>query len=178
MTAMFAFPRVDEILAAHAAALGKDFAAYRNHVWRELNFYAALSADGNVSEAVQIAAAFHDLGIWTHDTFDYLGPSMDLASDHLQRNGKQALEEEVRAIIREHHKLRRYTGPHADSVERFRRADLVDLSLGLISCGLPRTTIRAVRRALPNAGFHRRLVALTLRQFGRDPLHPLPMFRW
>lgn len=172
------FPLAEGIVAAHASALGRDVAAYGNHVCRGLHFYIALSGGAPVPDAVQIAAGFHDLGIWTHDSFDYLGPSMDLASAWLEEHGRQALDAEVRAIIGQHHKLRPYAGPYAESVERFRRADLVDLSLGLLPGGLSRETIRAVRGALPNAGFHRRLVLLTLRQCVRDPLHPLPMFRW
>lgn len=172
------FPLAEGIVAAHASALGRDVAAYGNHVCRGLHFYVALSGGAPVPDAVQIAAGFHDLGIWTHDSFDYLGPSMDLASAWLEQHGRQVLDAEVRAIIGQHHKLRPYAGPHAESVERFRRADLVDLSLGLLPGGLSRETIRAVRGALPNAGFHRRLVLLTLRQCVRDPLHPLPMFRW
>ena len=63
-------------------------------------------------------------------------------------------------------------------MEAFRRADLVDLSLGLIRCGLPRAFIGAVRDQLPNAHFHARLTAFTGQQFLRTPLKPLPMLRW
>jgi hypothetical protein len=38
--------------------------------------------------------------------------------------------------------------------------------------------VRAVRARIPNAGFHARLVKLTLRPLVRDPLHPLPMMKW
>ena len=176
MTVVDAFPAVDAILADHAQALGGDRAAYRNHVTRVLNFYLALSGRPVVPEAVLIAGAFHDLGIWTHRTFDYLAPSMDLASRHLSAIGRLALDEEVRALIYEHHKLGRYDQQFAGTVESFRRADLVDLSLGVIRSGLSREFVRSVRRALPNAGFHRRLVALSLRQFVRSPWRPLPMF--
>ncbi|WP_239990656.1 MULTISPECIES: hypothetical protein [unclassified Pseudomonas] len=45
-----------------------------------LSFYTALNPqDRPLSCAVQIAAAFHDLGIWTHGTLDYLAPSRMLA---------------------------------------------------------------------------------------------------
>lgn len=86
------------------------------------------------------------------------------------------MDAEVRTLIHEHHKLGRYDQQFAATVETFRRADLVDLSLGAIRSGLSREFVRSVRRALPNAGFHRRLVALSLRQFVRSPWRPLPMF--
>ena len=34
---------VDEVLSAHAGQLGDDFAAYRNHTYRVVNFCVALS---------------------------------------------------------------------------------------------------------------------------------------
>ncbi len=72
----------------------------------------------------------------------------------------------------------RFRGPFERAVKTFRRADLVDVSLGLVRFGLPASQVRAVRKAFPKAGFHRRLLVQTARQFLRDPLHPLPMMRW
>ena len=173
------FPIVDEIIAAHAAALGRDAAAYRNHVYRMLNFYHALSPEIRaISTSVEVAAAFHDLGIWTHRTFDYLFPSCNLATDYLNQNSRADLAAEVENMILHHHKITTYTGENAAHVERFRRADLVDLSLGTIRFGIPRATVKATRAAFPNAGFHRRLASLTIARFARHPLNPLPMFRW
>ena len=169
------FPLTEEIIAAHATALGPDLVAYRNHVCRVLEFHLALSGETSPSTAVAIAAAFHDLGIWTARTFDYLEPSAALAAEYLERHGLTALGPEVRALIVEHHKLTRYTGPHAASVEAWRRADLIDVSLGTIRHGLPRAFVRDVLRAHPNAGFHRLLAKLTAKQFLRTPWRPLPM---
>ncbi|MBK9442389.1 MAG: hypothetical protein IPN53_14240 [Comamonadaceae bacterium] len=74
--------------------------------------------------------------------------------------------------------MRTYSGPCEASVDTFRRADLVDLSLGLIRAGLNPAFIQAVRAQFPNAHFHARLVAFTGRQLLRTPLNPLPMMRW
>jgi len=175
---MAPFPLVDDILASWSAHLGADHAAYRNHVQRGLHYYVALTDGAMPSTAVLVAAAFHDLGIWANDTFDYLAPSIALARAYLDAHGLLALEAEVALLIGEHHKVSRYAGPFAASVEALRRADLVDLSLGTIRFGLSRAQVRAIRASLPNAGFHRRLAALTLRQLRRSPLRPLPMFRW
>lgn len=172
------FPLIDQILDSFSAELAGDFSAYRNHVCRELNFFLALSGLSSAPAAVLIAAAFHDLGIWTHRTFDYLSPSMELASAYLAKEGLEELQPEACTIINEHHKLLPYRGPYSSSTEAFRKADLIDLSLGTIRFGLPRALVHSVRAAFPNAGFHRRLSVLTVRQLVRAPLRPLPMFHW
>jgi len=63
-------------------------------------------------------------------------------------------------------------------VEPFRQADWIDVSLGLLTFGLPRARLRAIFARWPNAGFHRRLVQLTLREARRHPLRPLPVLKW
>lgn len=169
---------VEDILERYSQDLGPDRSAYCNHVARVLNYCQVLFPDGVMPDQILIAAAFHDLGIWTDGTFDYLEPSIRLAGSYLETTGESLMESEVRAIIEFHHKTTRYRGPFASTVEIFRRGDLVDVSLGAIRFGIPRSYVRAVKKALSNTGFHRRLVQLTLRQFVRDPLHPLPMMRW
>lgn len=179
MQAPSAFPLVDDILASHEEALGPDLPGYRNHVTRVLHFLFALAPELRASEQpVLIAAAFHDLGIWTARTFDYLAPSSVLAHDYLAAQGLDPLRQEVDLIIQQHHKLRPYRGPFSLSVEAFRRADLVDVSLGLIRFGLTPRFVRSVRAALPNAHFHARLLAFTGQQLLRTPCRPLPMVRW
>ena len=179
MQAPSAFPLVDDILASHKEALGPDHSGYRNHVTRVLQFLFAMAPELRTSEQpVLIAAAFHDLGIWTARTFDYLAPSSLLAYEYLTAHGLEPLRQEVDLIIQQHHKLRSYRGPFSPSVEAFRRADLVDVSLGIIRFGLAPQFVQSVRAALPNAHFHARLLAFTGRQFLRTPLRPLPMVRW
>jgi hypothetical protein len=172
------FPLVDRLLAPFTPALGADFTGYRNHVQRVLNHVQALSGGVAPPDTVLLAAPFHDLGIWTARSFDYLAPSIQLALAHLASERLEQHGPEVAALINEHHKLRRYHGPFAATVETYRRADLVDVSLGLVRFGLPRAHVRAVHKAFPDAGFHRRLASLTAQQFLRTPLRPLPMFHW
>ncbi|MHC8285965.1 phosphohydrolase [Pseudomonas sp. XS1P51] len=173
------FPVTDEILASFAQVIGADLPGYRNHIYRVLNFYIAISGiEGLPSEAVQIAAAFHDLGIWTDRTIDYLDPSVRLAEDYLAGRQQSHLGSEVTALILEHHKVRPYGAAHALSVEPFRRSDVIDVSLGVVTFGLPRAFVKAVKSAFPNRGFHWLLIRLTARQLLRSPLRPLPMFRW
>lgn len=172
------FPLTEDIINSFSSALGGDLVAYRNHVCRVLNYYLALTEQSSPSSALSIASAFHDLGIWTNGAFDYLPPSVDLAKFYLSSHGLGALEPEVCAVITEHHKLLSYKGPFLPSVEYFRRADLVDVSLGVIRFGLPSSFVQSVRAAFPNAGFHRLLARLMARQLRRSPFRPLPMVHW
>lgn len=171
-------PALDEVLHAHAGALGGDLAGYRNHAYRVASFCVALSAaaPGQV-ETIAIAAAFHDLGIWTDGTFDYLPPSIRLARHYLARTGRMEREGEVTAMIANHHKLSRVRGAAGSLVEPFRRADWVDVTRGVRRFGLSRGLLREVFAAWPDAGFHRRLFQLSLRRLRTHPFNPLPMFR-
>jgi hypothetical protein len=174
-----AIPTLDTLLQAHAPALGDDYTAYRNHTYRVANACVALSPEGpDVVEKIAIAAALHDIGIWTNGTFDYLEPSTAHAVAHLERTGRADWVPEVSAMIREHHKLTvsRHRGRWL--VEPFRRADWIDVSYGLCRFGLSRAFVRELYRRWPDAGFHRRLVQLSLGRARTNPLSPLPMFKW
>jgi len=81
-------PTVEEILDDHVAELGHDFIAYRNHVYRVVNLCLAIVGDSRVElEKIAVAAVFHDLGIWTNNTFDYIAPSVAIARKHLAARG-------------------------------------------------------------------------------------------
>ena len=171
-------PTLDELLHAHAAELGDDFTAYRNHTYRVVNLCVALSpGDLAQLEKIATAAAFHDLGIWTDGTFDYLQPSVTLASAHLARTGREEWISEIREMILQHHKISPYRGHRHWLVEPLRRADLVDVSMGLITFGLSRKLVREIYATWPTAGFHKRLVQLELTRIRTHPWNPLPMVR-
>jgi hypothetical protein len=169
-------PILDEVLNAHAGELGDDFAAYRNHSYRVVNFCVALSTDSTVHlDKIALAAAFHDLGIWTDHTFDYIPPSIRLARAHLMGSGQSAWTSEITEVIFQHHKVLPYQGDSL--VKQFRRADLLDVSKGLIRSGLSREFVNHILATWPNAGFHRRLVMLGLQRLTTHPWNPLPMIR-
>lgn len=173
------YPLADALFSQWQAALGKDATAYRNHVYRVLNFALALNpVQGEAQEQLVVAAVFHDLGIWSDGTFDYLEPSVARAQTWLEENDHSDWGPIVAIIIREHHKIRRYQGAHGDVVESLRRADLTDLSLGLIRWGLPRDVVRRVRKQFPNTGFHLCLLKLAVKQLLRKPWRPMPMMKW
>jgi hypothetical protein len=172
-------PTVEEVLDDHASELGHDLVGYRNHVYRIVNLCFAIVGDGPVElEKIAVAGVFHDLGIWTNNTFDYIAPSVAAAREHLAARGMADWIPEIEAMIADHHKVTPSRANPQSLVESFRRADWIDVSLGLRRFGLPRTFIAAVDATWPNAGFHRRLVQLTIDRFWKHPLTPLPMFKW
>jgi hypothetical protein len=164
-------------LGAHAVALGNDFTAYRNHAYRVANFCIAQTPGDPSLEKVAIAAAFHDLGIWTDRTFDYLPPSVENARAWLEASGRSGWSAEISAAILWHHKLTRYREGPGPLVEAFRRADCIDVTRGLATFGLPRLYVREVLAAWPNAGFHKRLLQLGMARLRTHPLSPLPMVK-
>lgn len=169
---------IDDVLDEHASALAADHRAYRNHVYRVANLCLASGVPGeSADDKVAVAAVFHDLGIWTDRTFDYLKPSIALAERHLARIGRSEWAPEIGAAIAHHHQVSGYHGPYP-LVEPFRRADWADVTRGLRAAGVPRELIRQLYEMWPGAGFHRRLVALTLARAWTHPLSPLPMLRW
>lgn len=125
-----------------------------------------------------LAAAFHDIGIWTHGTFDYLEPSIDVCRAYLAATRRSAWGDEVAVMIREHHKLTPWRARSDWLVEPFRKADWIDVTGGLISHGVPRGVRRQVFATWPSLGFRRRLVHFTLVRLRHHPLHPLPMLRF
>jgi hypothetical protein len=169
---------LDAVLEAHSAELGDDLAAYRNHAYRVANLCVALNGGGTEHlQKIAVAAAFHDLGIWSEETFDYLGPSVALARAHVDRSGKGEWSDEIAAMIQEHHKLSRYRDRPLWLVEQFRRADWVDVSRGVLRFGLPRKLLREIFAAWPDAGFHARLAQLSFKRLCTHPWSPLPMLR-
>jgi hypothetical protein len=172
-------PTVDEVLENHASELGRDLTAYRNHVYRVVNLSVVIAGERRYElEKIAIAAVFHDLGIWTNHTFDYIAPSVELARKYLASRGLADWIAEIEAMIVDHHKITSSRADQQSLVESFRRADWIDVSYGLRRFGLPRTFIAAVVATWPDAGFHRRLVELTLDRWWKHPLNPLPMVKW
>jgi hypothetical protein len=172
-------PTVERVLDDHASVLGHDRIAYRNHVYRVANLCLAIQGDRPIElEKLAVAAVFHDLGIWTNHTFDYIAPSVALAREHLTARGMADWIPEIEAMIVDHHKVTSSRTDQHSLVESFRRADWIDVSLGLRRFGLSRTFVAAVRTTWPDAGFHRRLVELTLDRWWKHPLNPLPMVKW
>jgi len=173
MNVVTAHPIVDAVLERHEGALGDDLGAYRNHVYRCLNYHRELSG-AVVPDWAALAWAVHDLGIWTAGTFDYLVPSCDLASALADEFGITEVDR-ARTMIAEHHKLRAVGDP---MTETFRIADRIDVSRGLLTGSLRRSFVKGVVSELPYLGFHAFLARGLLGYAATHPLRPLPMLRW
>jgi hypothetical protein len=171
-------PTIDDVLDEYASALGNDIVAYRHHVYRVVNLCAAMSVGVGRIEQFAVAGVFHDLGIWTDRTFDYIAPSIDLARRYLVARRREDWIPDISTTIAEHHKITRSTAAPSALVEAFRRADWVDVTGGLRGFGIPRCFIARLFATWPDAGFHRRLVQLAVRRLRTHPLHPLPMVKF
>lgn len=168
---------VEEILGEHEAGLGRDFLGYKNHVYRMINFcFAQDDLDEEERRKIIIAGCFHDIGIWTAKTFDYIPPSIETASNYLAETDDTRWTPHIDTMIAEHHKLRPITGDKLSEI--FRRGDLVDFSLGTFKCGISRDFVRDVRSHFGNAGFHCGLIKIAAKWFVHHPLNPVPVLKW
>lgn len=172
-------PLLEEILGEWRDRIGADYLGYRNHVYRMVNFCFSLR-DHTAEERkkIIIAGCFHDLGIWPEGTLDYLPPSIVRAKEYLSIHTLDEWCPEIELMIGQHHKIHRFQDTQLPLVEEFRRADLVDFSLGLVKSRIPATYVKTVKAEFPNAGFHKQLVRNAGRWICRHPLNPLPVLKW
>ena len=138
----------DDLFDRDAATYGTDLARYRGHVHRVIGL-VGVQCDIREDRAypLGVAAYYHDAGIWLDDTWDYLPPSVRRAVAEMGPDADHhaAL---VTALIDEHHRIRRARS--ADPlVEAFRRADLVDVSRGLVAAGVPAPATVSCADAIP-----------------------------
>jgi hypothetical protein len=167
---------IDSILSSHSVMMGPDMERYRNHMYRVYNFSLYFNKDEE-AELLAVAAAFHDIGIWTDKTFDYLEPSIKLAVEYANAHPELHLSpEKLAQVIDLHHKITK--AKLNATAEHFRKADIADLTFGLIRFGMPRQLYKDAVREFPIKGFHWKLIKLTLKQLTVNPLKPLPMFKW
>lgn len=168
---------IAEILGRYQTELGKYSARYRNHVLRVYHLALGFCPGATPADRdkLAIAAAFHDIGIWTHRTFDYLKPSEQLALTYLYEINRPEYADEVALIINNHHKLSPYRGNAL--VEGFRRADLVDLSLNLFRFGVKRGHLRTLNEQYAYQGFHRFIFGQIAKNWLRHPFNPLPIVK-
>ena len=172
-------PLLEEILGTWKNELGSDYEGYKNHVYRMIHFCFALhTCTEEERKKIIIAGCFHDLGIWTSSTVDYLPPSIARAKEYLKQNNLEQWIPEIELMIDLHHKIRKYQDKRYPLVEVFRRGDLVDFSLGVVKWGLPESYIKSVKDQFPNAGFHKRLAQLAKGWFAKHPLTPPPFIKW
>ncbi|MEB3034388.1 HD domain-containing protein [[Mycobacterium] nativiensis] len=155
-------PLAEEILESHRHRAGGDdigWDAYKAHVYRVINFARALTPQRpDRDDKLAIAAAFHDLAAF--DTLDYLVPSIEAQDLWLRETGREAWSDELALVVAQHHRMAGYgpSRPYAPLVEAVRRADLIDVSQGMIRFGLPRSYVKEVRDAFGAGVFFKRVI--------------------
>jgi len=172
-------PLLEEILGEWKTIIDKDFEAYKNHVYRMLHycFYLHKTTEEERHKLI-IAACFHDLGLWSDNTVDYLPPSIILARKYLQQNKLEHWSTEIELIIDMHHKVTAYTNSDYPLVEIFRKSDLADFSLGLIKGDISADYVARIKTTFPNAGFHKMLCKEQGKWLLKHPLNPFPIMKW
>lgn len=168
---------IEQLLQRFAPVLRDDFEKYGNHVQRVFSNCLLIDGEPANREKYAVASVFHDIGIWTDGTFDYLAPSIEQVKIYLPEIEKQDWTDEISQMIYWHHKVSSYKGKHQGTVETFRKADWMDVSLGLLTFGFDKQKIRRTRRKFPNAGFHFFLVKQSVKNFFKHPLNPIPVFK-
>ncbi len=167
----------NELFDRHRPVFGVDEPVYRGHVHRVIGLVGRqVEVPAELAGVLGLAVFFHDSGIWFDGTWDYLPPSTRRAVAALGP-ADRGHAELVAAIIDEHHRLRRARHP-GPLVEAVRRADLTDITAGLVPApGVSRADYRALAAEYPARGFR----PMRLRAFGRglraSPLHPAPLFK-
>ncbi len=172
-------PRIEQILGLWQEQIGATYPGYRGHVYRMFNCCLALKpCSEEETDKLAIAAAFHDIGLWSDHTVDYLPPSIVQAQKWLADNGLASWAEEISLMIDMHHKVRPYRDPTYPLVELFRKADLVDFSLGFFKFGLSPSYIARLKAEIPNTGFHKFLFAGAKDWFFQHPFRAPPFMKW
>jgi hypothetical protein len=173
---------VEDILVPWQDRIGVDYKGYKNHVYRMLHCcFALTSLNSEQREKLIIAACFHDIGLWSDHTVDYLPPSIREAMQYLRLNHLEDWEEEITLLIDLHHKIRPIQAELNHKyplLEVFRKADLADFSLGLILGGVPASYMQQLKQQFPNQGFHKMLMKSGVQWFSKHPLSPPPFMKW
>jgi len=171
---------IETILQEYQNIIDRDYQGYLNHCKRVAACCLILSQDSreDTIRKIAIAVAFHDIGIWTSKTIDYLEPSVKVMLSYLTLHQLLDWQIEITLMITEHHKLTTTKCSEYPLVEYFRQADYADFSLGLLRSNIPRNEFKKLTSQHPNAGFHKTLVCLGLKRFLQKPWSPLPMFKW
>jgi len=82
-----------------------------------------------------------------------LNPSIEEARRYLWQSGKQHWIDEIGLMIYWHHTTSSYKGEYARTVETFRKADHIDVSLGLITYYFDKKAISINRKDFRTQAF-------------------------
>jgi hypothetical protein len=131
------------------------------------------------SEVLTVAAILHDIGLYPAASRGgvYTADGAALAREMLTEHGWDADRiERCAAAIDRHHELRSQLAAGGE-VEAMRRADLVDVSSGLIRFGVGRQWLRSLNASVPRAGLAGELAREVGRALRERPL-TMPQIFW
>lgn len=147
-------PTVERYLPLIAEAVGPDFTAYKNHIYRVLSYALHFLGDNpGAREHIAFALVFHDVGMWTDHELAYLEPSEAAAERVRARHAAHLNPLLVANMIHWHHKLMPFAGPDAEIVNAVRQADWIDASMGIVRHGVSRREVAEIEAAIPVLGF-------------------------
>jgi HD domain len=183
-------PRADELattdaeracLAALREATGKVDDPMERHCVRQFLIAERMAGDRAIDvdrELLLCATLLHDAGLFPSATTGdvYVADSRRLAERTLDPFNWEP-ERLARCLdaIEQHH-AQRSRWKWGAEVELVRRADLVELSRGLISFGVDRGWLRDLFRKIPRTGLYRLIASSLLHRDGRHPANLLHIF--
>jgi HD superfamily phosphohydrolase len=163
-----------ECLVALRRATGAPDSPMEGHgvrVFLLMERLAAGRGTGLDREIALCASLLHDVGLYpcaSHGA-PYVVDSRRYAEEMLRARGWPAPRlDACLDAIEYHHDLRAqwHRGPEA---ELLRRADMIEISGGLLRFGLPRDEVRAIFQQVPRAGFYQEIARLVGRALRERP---------
>jgi len=165
---------IPSILEEFKQVLSVDYSGYLNHCLRVYS-YSKILLLVKEHRKMAIASAFHDLAIWTEGNMDYLDSSTLLATDYCEKKNILFLPDEIKYIINNHHKITKISD-HIEA-EAFRKADLIDLTAGIVRFNLPKSIIQETEKKYPRRHFTKQIFSKIIRHALLNPKSPLPMIK-
>jgi hypothetical protein len=173
-------PLLDELLEPYRKGLGPGYLGYRAHCYRMVNWARFTSADVPYrNEKLAIMTVYHDIPYFVSGDLDYIDKACDLADAYLDDIDRGDWKEEMRLMISNHHKVRAYTGPHANLVDACRKADWIDVSFTKLRYGIDKGLVKEVRATFPMNEAYKAIAIPGIMRYAKANLsRPLPMMRW
>jgi len=168
-------PAAADALARLRAATGGSNGPMERHCLRVRQIAAEIAGRRGWAidpELLTVASILHDIGLYPEATRGgvYTSDGAELAREMLPAHGwSEERIERCAAAIDRHHELRSQLA-RGGEVEAMRRADLVDVSGGLIGYGVPRRWLKALNAAVPRDGLAGELAREVGRALRERPL--------
>lgn len=164
-----------EALAAVREATGETAGPMERHGLRVFRIACEMAElrELEVDREVLLVAGFlHDLGLYDSISRGgvYVKDGAEFAAEMLEKHGWDAGRIELCSnAIERHHELRSQWQA-GNEVELMRKADLIDVSSGLVASGVSRSWLRELNAAIPRDGTYREIARLLGHALRERPL--------